>query len=537
MKTGAIKTDFDVIHIGYGPVSKTLAVMLDRLDWKVGIFEKFAEVYPLPRAVCIDHEIFRMLKASGMGDIADKVTSPAPVYRWFNADWKELLSIDWTAGSISGGPEVNFVHQPSFERELDKDINSRKNISLNYNSEAVAVKQNDDYVTVTIKNVETGEENDYTARYLVGMDGANSFVRESLGITRTDKGFEADWLVVDFILNDGLSAKDLGLIECGQHCNPKRPTTIVPGGFENGKECRRWEFMRLPHETKEEMITEAKVQELLGDWIKPDQGTLVRHALYTFRSLVANQWREKRILLAGDAAHLMPPFMGQGMCAGLRDVWNLVWKLNLILKGAASDNLLDSYEPERSPHISDVIDASVYLGEVICVSDEKQAAERDEAFLSGTATPPPPFPILTDGFLQRNQAGEIVGLAGELSPHAVVRHDGKTGRFDDFVPNGFTLVLTESCQLNDLSADTKAKLSSLNINIAVVVNKLTATDAQFADTQNNILPFMTENDICAMLIRPDFYLFGAAQTSDAVDQLVENLATQAAKYDIEILNQ
>ena len=252
---------------------------------------------------------------------------------------------------------------------------------------------------------------------------------------------------------------------------------------------------------------------------------------------MANQWREKRILLAGDAAHLMPPFMGQGMCAGLRDVWNLVWKLNLILKGAASDNLLDSYEPERSPHISDVIDASVYLGEVICVSDEKQAAERDEAFLSGTATPPPPFPILTDGFLQRNQAGEIVGLAGELSPHAVVRHDGKTGRFDDFVPNGFTLVLTESCQLNDLSADTKAKLSSLNINIAVVVNKLTATDAQFADTQNNILPFMTENDICAMLIRPDFYLFGAAQTSDAVDQLVENLVTQAAKYDIEILNQ
>lgn len=536
MKTDLIKTDFDVINIGYGPVSKALAIMLDRLGWNVGIFEKFAEVYPLPRAVCIDHEIFRMLKAGGMAEIADSVTSPAPVYRWYNEDWKELLSIDWTANSISGGPEVNFVHQPSLERELDLDINTRKNISLNYNAEAVAVKQTDDYVTVTIKNVETGEEKDYTARYLIGMDGANSFVREALGITRKDKGFEADWLVVDFTLNDGLTAKELGLIECGQHCNPKRPTTIVPGGFENGKECRRWEFMRLPHETKEEMVTEEKVQDLLGDWIKPDQGTLIRHALYTFRSLVANSWHEKRILLAGDAAHLMPPFMGQGMCAGLRDAWNLVWKLDLILKGEANDNLLDTYEPERSPHISDVIDASVYLGEVICVSDEKLAAERDEAFFSGTATPPPPFPILTDGFLERDETGKVLGLAGELSPHGVVRHEGKTARFDDFVKSGFTLILTDGCKFDDLAQQTQEKLSGLNVKIAVIADKLTATDEQYADTQNNILPFMTEHNICAMLVRPDFYLFGAATDSKSVNRLVDDLANQAAHYGIKVLN-
>jgi hypothetical protein len=132
----------------------------------------------------------------------------------------------------------------------------------------------------------------------------------------------ADWLVVDFLLRDGLTARALGLVECGQWCNPHRPTAIVPGGIDlNGRVLRRWEFMRLPSETKEEMVQPAEVRELLGDWIKPEQGNLIRHALYTFRSLAADEWRKGRVLLAGDAAHLMPPFMGQAMCAGLRDVF------------------------------------------------------------------------------------------------------------------------------------------------------------------------------------------------------------------------
>ena len=348
-------TDFDVIQIGYGPVSKVSALLLDRMGWSVGVFERWNEVFPLPRAVCIDHEFYRVLHAAGLGPLVDKVTDPAPVYRWFNAEWKELLAIDWTAGSVSGGTEVNFVHQPSLERELDAEAKRRNNIDPNFESECIGFAQNDDFVTVTIRDTRTGAVRDYTARYLIGIDGTNSMVREGLGITRTDRGFEADWLVVDFLLKDGLTARELGLIECGQYCNPARPTTIVPGGTENGRICRRWEFMRLPHETREEMVEEAKVQELLGDWIKPDQGKLVRHALYTFGSMIADKWRDRRVLLAGDAAHVMPPFMGQGMCAGLRDAWNLAWKLDSVLSGAAGQSLLDTYEPERKPHAHDVI--------------------------------------------------------------------------------------------------------------------------------------------------------------------------------------
>lgn len=144
------------------------------------------------------------------------------------------------------------------------------------------------------------------------------------------------------------------------------------------------------------------MQELLGDWIKPDQGKLIRHALYTFRSLLADKWREGRIILAGDAAHLMPPFMGQGMCAGLRDAWNLAWKLDRVLRGTADEKLLETYQLERLPHVSDVIDISVFLGSIICIPDEDKAAERDKMFLSDDAPPPAPFPKLTDGFLHRD---------------------------------------------------------------------------------------------------------------------------------------
>lgn len=517
--------DYDVIQIGYGPVSKVSALILERMGWKVGIFERYGEVYPLPRAVCIDHEVFRMLHANGLGPIADAVTSPTPPYRWFNADWKELLSIDWSEGSVSGSDEVMFVHQPSFERQLDSEVKRRAGIDAFFETECTGFEQAADHVTVQVRDTKTGATRSHTAKYLIGVDGANSIVRENLGITRTDLGFEADWLVVDFVLKDGLTASQLGLIECGQYCNPLRPTTIVPGGIEDGRVCRRWEFMRLPHETKEEMVDEAKVMELLGDWIKPEQGDLVRHALYTFRSLLADEWRRDRIFLAGDAAHLMPPFMGQGMCAGLRDVWNLAWKLDRVMRGEAENDLLDTYMPERRPHVRDVIEASMFLGSIICIPDEAAAAERDEMFLSGNAPPPAPFPILTDGFLARDGAGATVAPAGELSPHGTVRTGRRTGRLDSFVRPGFTLITSEA--IGPVSEAAQKVLKELDVSRVEVAPRVAARDDQIADTQGNILSWMETHGVEAILVRPDHFVFGGAADDPSLEALIAELARQA----------
>ena len=159
--------------------------------------------------------------------------------------------------------------------------------------------------------------------------------------------------------------------------------------------------------------------------MQPDQADLIRHTVYTFRSLVADKWRDRRVMLAGDAAHVMPPFMGQGMCAGMRDAINLSWKLDMILKGQAHDKLLDAYQPERAPHVSDIINISIFLGQIICIPDIEESQKRDAMFLSGKAPPMAPFPILTDGLLERDAFGAPKGIAGQLAPH---RSRGSKGR-------------------------------------------------------------------------------------------------------------
>ncbi|MCB1390134.1 MAG: bifunctional 3-(3-hydroxy-phenyl)propionate/3-hydroxycinnamic acid hydroxylase [Rhodobacteraceae bacterium] len=525
------ETDFDIIQIGYGPVSKVSALLFDRLGWRVGVFERFGELYPLPRAVCIDHEINRMMHAAGLGEIARAATSPAPVYRWFNKEWKELLTLDWTGESVSGGPGTLFVHQPSLESLLHDEVRRRANIELNFETECVDFADRGDHVEVTVRDTQTKATRTVTARYLIGIDGANSTVRQKLGITRTDLGFEADWLVVDFLLKEGLGPRDLGLVECGQWCNPERPTTIVPGGVDlNGRVLRRWEFMRLPSETKEEMVQEAKVKELLGDWIKPEQGDLIRHALYTFRSLVADEWRRGRVILAGDAAHLMPPFMGQGMCAGLRDIWNLSWKLDRVLRGTADESLLDTYMPERRPHVTEVIEQSMFLGSIICIPDPAAAAERDQTFLSGEAPPPAPFPILNDGLLARGPDGAVQAPAGDLSPHGTVRLRRRTGRYDAFVPAGFTLILDRTIPESDLPAATCAALAAMGVKVVTIAHRVGASDTEIADSQGQFLPYMQTQGVHALLVRPDFFVFGGAADVGGLARLVEDLSRQMADF-------
>ena len=523
---------YDVVQVGYGPVSEILALALARQGRQVAVFERWSERYPLPRAVCIDHEVYRMLSALGMSKELPSVSHAGPQYRWFNAEWKELLAIDWSAESISGGPEVNFVHQPTLEKMFEEAVQNCPNVDIHLGWEAIEATQTVDYAQLTVRNMQSGETRTVRGKYLVGADGANSLVRQAIGSTQEDRGFEADWLVIDVLPNEGVT---LDIPPAAQYCNPLRPTTIVPAGVKDGRYFRRWEFMRLPHETREELEHEQVAWDLLAPWLKRDQATIVRHKVYTFRSLLANTWRKGRMLIAGDAAHVMPPFMGQGMCTGLRDDWNLAWKLALVLDGKASDSLLDTYQPERRPHVSDVIDLSMYLGKVICIPDVDKAAERDEAFFSGKAPPPPAFPCLTDGILRRGKDGAVQAPAGLLSPHGTVRDGSRAGRFDDVVGQGFVLVSRGTEAELTLGARQLAFLDDIGAKRVVIAAAGTDLDTPaLLDLDDKFIPYMDGLGIHTMLVRPDFYLYGAAARVDDINQLVDDLAADLDRHRVNL---
>lgn len=509
----------DVVLVGYGPVSQVIALMLARGGWDVAVVERWRERYPLPRAVCVDHEMYRMLHVIGLGPDLDGVSHPAPVYRWFNAEWKELLAIDWSLDSLSGGSEVNFVHQPTLEQMFDRIVAAKPNVTVDLGWEAVRVGQTADYAEVEVRPLDGGAPRTLRGRYLIGADGANSIVRRTIAAGWEDKGFEADWLVVDVLPHEGV---ELDIPPAAQWCNPERPTTIVPAGIRNGRFFRRWEFMRLPDETVADLEREAVAWRLLAPWVTPDQAALVRHKVYTFRSLLADTWRDGRLLIAGDAAHVMPPFMGQGMCAGFRDGWNLTWKLDLVLRGDADDVLLDTYQTERRPHVGTVIDMSMHLGKIICIPDAAEAARRDQLFFEGRAPTPPDFPHLTGGLLDRSADGGLREPAGRLSPHGTVSATGGgPGRFDQTVGTGFVVVARGPVG-EALSRGQREILERIGARVAVI------GAGGLEDRDGKYLAFMGRYGVAAMVVRPDFYVYGGVAALDALGPLIERLRDDLA---------
>ena len=518
--------DYELIQVGYGPVSEAMALMLGRQGRRVAVCERWRERYPLPRAVCIDHEIYRVLAANGLGATLPDVTQPGPPYQWFNAEWRELLTIDWAQPSISGGVEVNFVHQPTLEHAMDAAVRAQATVDLHLGCEVVTVSQDAAGAYVKLRDLETGLERTLTARYVIGCDGAGSLVRAAIGGGQEDRGFEADWLVIDVCLRPGVTIERLGIPAAGQYCDPRRPTTIVPAGVSGGQVYRRWEFMRMPGETVAELEREERVWELLAPWAGPDEVELVRHKVYNFRSLLATRWRDRRLLIAGDAAHVMPPFMGQGMCSGLRDAWNLAWKLGLVLDGRAADRLLDSYQVERRPHVDQLIDLSIYLGKMICVPDPEAAAARDRAFFERTAPPPPDFPHLTGGLFHRPDGGVLQPGAGLLSPHVRLERHGRTARLDEIDSGGGFLLLARGV---DFTAAVRT-LAGLPLRAFM----LGPGTGEARDADGRLDAFLDAQGWSAMIVRPDFYVYGGAADGPALEQLAGALADDLARAGLQL---
>ena len=522
-------SEVDIAIVGYGPVGQATAALLGRAGHRVAAFERFNEIYRMPRAVHMDHEIMRLLQALGLAEAVEAQMIPLHEYQWFGADGESLMTLTPQRPAASGWEPDYLFFQPDLEASLDGCADEHDRVTVHRGWVAEGLTEDADGATLTIRRHEedgpglltpTDETQTVRARWVVGADGANSVVRELAGIGRRDLGFQERWLVVDAEPNDMAALADLPTA-C-QWCDPRRPTTHV----HSGPRHHRWEFMLLPGESPQDFDDPERVWALLEPWYRPDDGPLTRTAVYEFRSMLTERMRAGHAVLVGDAAHLTPPFLGQGLCSGLRDAANLAWKLDLVLRGLAPDAILDTVETERQPQTEWVISFAIELGKVLCELDPMAAAERDAA-VRGADAPPPPveFPPLTDGVIHRAPDGAPDPLAGALSVQGRVAVDGREGLFDDVVGRGWALITADGDPLEVLDDEQRDTLAALD---ATVASLDPGAPGGVADADGRLTGWLGHHGAHAVLVRPDFYVFGSVASRDELPALVSDLRAQLA---------
>jgi 3-(3-hydroxy-phenyl)propionate hydroxylase len=506
---------YDVAIVGCGPVGALAANLLGRAGLSVLVLEQEAAPHPLPRAVHLDHEMMRLFQNAGLVERLAPLMRETEGHLHIGADGGVIRYLG-TAGRAKrfGWANDYFFYQPELEAELRSALAAYPNVALRLGARLDGLTQDADGATLVLADGET-----IRARYVIACDGARSAVRKSLDIRLDDLDFEEPWLVVDVEVDgpivfpafdgvpDGADLQQLSVMLC----DPRRPATIVPGRGNH----RRWEFMLLPGEDDQAMMRPEAVEALIAPWVEGRTYRLVRAATYRFHGLVAERWQVGRVFLAGDAAHQTPPFFGQGMCHGLRDVSNLAWKLALVLEGRADPSLLDTYQPERDPHVRGVIGAAVGAGRYICQLDPALAAQRDADLRAAMAAAKPG--ATAADLIPRYQAGVVRPEGGErfIQP-TVTDETGRPALLDDLTGGGFVLLSRD--------AEPLAALDQAQREAWRAVNGQTFSLAQLQDADGALGAWLDAKSAHAVVLRPDAYVYGLAPSAGDLPALIDHLA-------------
>ena len=422
-----------VVVVGAGPVGLTAAVLLARRGIEVLVLERHPAPYPLPRAVHLDDEVFRVLQDAGIADTLRPRTRPMAGLRLLDGRRRVLAEFgrDADAG-VHGWPQGSLVHQPDLEEVLGAAAVADPGVAVRRGSEVVGLEQDGEEVLVTYRTAEG--DRSVRAAAVLGCDGANSTVRGLVGATMRDLGAADRWLVLDV-----RSPVELPVWPgASQVCDARRPATFMPVTGDR----YRWECRMRPGDSVADLMTPERLAGLLAP-VDPATVEVVRSVSYTFRAQVADRWRVGRVLLAGDAAHLSPPFIGQGLGLGLRDVHQLIWKLAAVLSGEAGDELLDTYQAEREPHARALIRVALLLGRLMTGGGRTGDVVR-RAVLAGVRRIPAVARLATDSRTPPLRRGPLVErrgragrrLAGTLLPQPEVLVEGRRCRLDDVLGSG-----------------------------------------------------------------------------------------------------
>lgn len=510
----------DVVIAGFGPGGAVAASLLGQAGHRVLVIDKAVAPYGQPRLSTLDGEIARLLQHAANPDEAMKDAMKVPNLVMFGADGEYVTEFDWNY-RVGGHWSHYTLHQPNIESAMEHRIAACPSVELRWDCRLTGVEQHDDAVRVSIEGP-TGDgagrrAEAVQARYLLGFDGSRSFVRQAIGI-ELDVIHEHDdrWILTDF---DALRPLPQ-MPTCTQfRMDPLRPWFAGPNGANRCRTNRRV----MPGDDVDLEMTEdrgyAYIEAKFG--LTRDDIRMTRQVTYRFRSQLARSFRAGRVFLGGDAAHPMAPYLGQGACCAMRDGANIAWKLRLVLAGAADETLLDSYERERMPHSSFFVTASYNTWRYVNELDPRRAAERDSATRAGKVTFPE-IPGLTDGVLHRAASGALAPRAGKLAPQGVVRRGGVEGRLDDVIGYGAQLISSLPI-VNVLGAQRMDRLAELGVHV-LRVDEDDAAD--LVDLDGTYRDFRTDTGMTTLLARPDHYLFGIADTEDAVRALVDDFLSQ-----------
>ena len=509
---------YPVLIVGGGPAGLILGNLLGTLGVPALLIEKNAATVHEPRAVSIDDESLRTMQAIGLVDQVRAQIVQGYGSHYYTPAGSCFTRVEPT-GEPYGYPRRNAFRQPDLERTLKDGLTRFPQIELRYGCTLRSFTQAPDAVSLEIENLNGVEQ--LTCSYLVGCDGAWSTVREKLGFVLEGTTFDERWLIVDVRSNVNT------IKHTKVFCDPARPCLTLPGP----NDTRRWEFKLHPHEKDEDLLRADVVHQLIMTHDADPNAELVRKTVYRFHARVAKRWSDGRVFIAGDAAHLTPPFAGQGMNSGVRDVHNLSWKLAAVLRGIAGPKLLETYGQERYDHVWDMIRLALRMGRVFAPRNRLDAFVTQTFFRSLRLIPPlgdyvaqmkyKPKPRFRDGFLVPDGRSRRETLVGRLLPQPrVTQPDGRTALLDEAIGNRFALLVRTTdphAAFAHLGQPIWDRLEAVRIAVLPEGAPVQAFDGLtvVVETGTGLAAALGSMVDSAVLLRPDHYVASVFALSDA----------------------
>ncbi len=497
MTVPSIKTD--VAIVGAGPTGLMLANLLGMRGIKTIILERRDAPFTEPRAIAFDPETLRLFQTIGCYEhLAETLQLDVPV-RYLNANGKTLAHI-YDCPPSFGHSGRGTYYQPELEQALLKGLETRSDVTLKRGVEVARVQDNQDHVWLETQT-KSGPDASVLAQYVVDCSGGASQIRKQLGIGFAGTTYREKWLVID------VQGDDYPGCEIKFFCDPRRPAVTLPVS----KNRRRWEFLVMPGDDESELASEKSARSLMATYGAGKADNIERSLVYTFHARFADQFRRGRTILAGDSAHVMPPFAGQGLNSGMRDAANLSWKLAGVVSDQFDDRILDTYDPERRPHVEDMTKLTIKLGRSIMPTNPLRAWLRDRMMIMAWRFASTreklnrgdliPKPSIEGSSLVNWERG---GLVGTMIDQPALLQDGQMVRMDELLGTGFSVVGVNCRPEEKLSDYDREVLSSLSASM-ISVSSDRDEPADAFDPLSTVIAY-SGNDEAIIIVRPDRFI-------------------------------